>query len=52
MKPGLSQMRPAPRHNDYFDRNEILNMLGDALLPDLPDLEAVLDRIERRGGAR
>ena len=36
----------------HTDRLDILAMLGDAMIPDIPTLETLLDRVEQTGARR
>lgn len=46
----LSSNRPDTRVGHSADRSEILRLLTDSMLPDMPTLEVLLDRIERQEG--
>jgi hypothetical protein len=45
------KMRPGARSHGP-DRTELLSMLQDGLIPDVPAIETLLDRIERREVSR
>jgi hypothetical protein len=47
--------RKSPRHGrpaTHTDRLDILAMLGDSMIPDIPTLETLLDRVEQTGAGR
>jgi len=45
-----STPRPDIRAGHSADRSEIYRLLADSMLPDMPTLEALLDRLERQEG--
>lgn len=46
----LASHRPDSRSGHSADRSELLRLLTETMVPDMPTLEAMLDLIERQDG--